>query len=50
MEKLIQYKEMREAIVKVRELHFYCDDCFGCHECKEKEYPCETIKALNGEQ
>ena len=53
MEHLIEYKEMREAIVRVRELHqpiftnaksvALCDIC-------ENAYPCQTIKALDGEQ
>jgi hypothetical protein len=53
---LIQYKEMREAIVRVRELHqqdgnycTYCADLGAYGNPKEAEYPCPTIKALDGE-
>ena len=39
-----------EAIARVRKLHLCCDDCCdSCHTCCES-YPCETIKALDGEQ
>jgi hypothetical protein len=63
---LIEYKEMREAIVRVRELHkpYQWDallpDSLLCYECSKInergsnmfsiQYPCLTIKALDGEQ
>ena len=58
MEPLIEYKEMREAIARVRELHYGVIDTggFHCEECSDTEfghyieYPCPTIKALEGEQ
>lgn len=51
---LIQYKEMREAIQRVRELHKplqdkWLSDLRWCAIC-EVEYPCPTIQALDGEQ
>lgn len=51
---LIQYKEMREAIQRVRKLHSPIQDKFvvtlsWCFSC-EQDYPCPTIKALDGEQ
>jgi hypothetical protein len=57
MEHLIEYKEMREAIARVRELH-YVDKYANtevCHICNTSNgiaipYPCDTIKALDGEQ
>lgn len=64
MEKLIEYKEMREAISRVRELHKPATISEGsihtryCTECAKSisdaddfiQYPCPTIKALDGEQ
>jgi hypothetical protein len=56
---LIEYKEMREAIVRVRELHNKADwdVCPVCIQWDELEQdyvgvtnPCQTIKALDGEQ
>ena len=63
---LIQYREMREAIQRVRELHkpYQWDAllpnsllCFECSKINERgsnmfsiQYPCPTIKALDGEQ
>jgi hypothetical protein len=49
---LIQYKEMREAIQRVRKLHSPIQDKFvvtlsWCFSC-EQDYPCPTIKALDG--
>ena len=62
-EKLIEYKEMREAIVRVRELHrpfmFDFSSNVFCKICRYKDadgeeylspYPCITIQALDGEQ
>lgn len=57
-------KKNMDAIKRVRELHYPttdggCSDpecCsaqdseFFCAECVNYEYPCPTIKALNGEQ
>lgn len=54
----------QEAIQRVRELHspvFHCSDCTAevCDECDSHrhdnmswqiKYPCDTIKALDGEQ
>lgn len=51
MEHLIEYKEMREAIARVRELadHFInCSDDCDCERCLE--WPTAIIKALDGEQ
>lgn len=57
---LIQYQEMREAIVRIRELHkpkqignwFKCTECdpesCGCSSIVD--WPCPTIQALDGEQ
>jgi hypothetical protein len=49
-------KQKTEAIQRVRELHYdmsadcNCRDCTpNCAECA-KPYPCDTIKALEGEQ
>jgi hypothetical protein len=48
-------KEMREAIARVRELHKetkgYCDICYDYYdyEAYSVQYPCPTIKALDGE-
>lgn len=58
MEHLIEYKEMREAIARVRELHkpsdFYgnlkCSQCTWGRDESPEDYPCPTIKALDGEQ
>lgn len=58
---LIEYKEMREAIVRVRELHKqssqavfdwlpYCEHCSDGEDGHFVIYPCDTIKALDGEQ
>jgi hypothetical protein len=56
---LIEYKEMREAIVRVRELHKpggkefkYCRHCeIGTVSGYDyADYPCPTIKALDGEK
>ncbi len=53
MEHLIEYKEMREAIVRIRELHYnedgYCPICsnFCWEENEYVKYPCPTIKALD---
>lgn len=59
---LIEYKEMREAIQRVRELHKpdQCGDkdchhsfCVYCTDLTEMvfvDYPCDTIQALDGEQ
>ena len=56
---LIEYKEMREAIQRVRELHKpdEYDDCEHCSRIAIPDgsellarYPCSTIKALDGEQ
>lgn len=47
---LIEYKEMREAIVRVRELHFeeVIEGSFTwCNNC-HFHYPCPTIKVLDG--
>jgi hypothetical protein len=57
MEQLIQYKEMREAITRVREMHkstpdnecAYCVEPFGDYWINS-HYPCDTIEALDGEQ
>jgi hypothetical protein len=63
-EKLIEYKEMREAIQKIRSLHSPansggCSDpeCCSpyeseefCSECQNYEYPCKTIKILDGDK
>ncbi len=59
MNELIEYKEMREAIVRVRELHKPTLKLFTeiidrkpfqkCSWC-EQRYPCPTIKALDGER
>ena len=51
---LIEYKEMREAIQRVRNIHIplhdkWLGDLRWCAIC-EVEYPCSTIKALDGEQ
>lgn len=46
---LVQYKEMREAIVRVRELHWKTRNGH-CAHCSMPVYPCPTIKALDGEQ
>ena len=40
--------EMLQAIQRVRELHF--NDYGFCGECNLREYPCQTIKTLDGEQ
>lgn len=45
---------MYAAIKRVRELHFSIQDKFvatllWCGNC-EQEYPCQTIKALDGER
>jgi hypothetical protein len=62
-EKLIEYKEMREAIQKIRSLHSPANaggcsdlDCCSpsdseefCSECQNYEYPCTTLKILDGE-
>lgn len=61
-----QQTKDQEAIQRVRELHkpvtsykgIHHDEIVGCYECEETgsgreywvEYPCPTIKALNGEQ
>ena len=62
MEPLIEYKEMREAIARVRELHKPASDgrCLGCDNrcsCFEGDMAnwnrwetCPTIQALDGEQ
>lgn len=61
MEKLIEYKEMREAIARVRELHYkdgglcgYCQNLANPDEDSGNwymvYYPCETIQALDGDQ
>jgi hypothetical protein len=62
---LIEYKEMREAIHRVRELHKPVKSLFGftiCEVCLKDfkteypntysvvPYPCPTIKALDDEQ
>jgi hypothetical protein len=55
---LIQYQEMREAIVRVRELHkaiYISPNEYVCELCTDiigsyRDYPCETIQALDGEQ
>lgn len=65
---LIEYKEMREAIARVRELHqpyqltklddgkkIVCKTCiddynFMTDVLEHLEYPCPTIKALDGGQ
>ena len=50
MEQLIEYKEMREAIARVRELHKpYWNEIVFCQTC-DYPYPCKTIQALDGEQ
>lgn len=65
MNELIQYQEMREAIQRVRELHkgklrykldrdtLVCSECSGFNKFNEPVidviYPCQTIKALDGE-
>jgi NAD-dependent dihydropyrimidine dehydrogenase PreA subunit len=45
---------MAEAIERVRELHksgkAYLDDQPMCIHCRTVEFPCPTIKALDGEQ
>jgi len=56
MNELSEYKEMREAIARVRELHQEVNG--DCNICKNTysngngwiKYPCPTIKALDGEQ
>jgi len=60
MNELIEYKEMREAIVRVRELHYsgIITNFTGnyCYECSDLEgghyviYPCDTVQALDGGQ
>lgn len=50
---LIEYKEMREAIQRVRELHKPDEDwpdLCAAPDCNFGLYPCGTIKALDGEQ
>ena len=37
------------AIQRVRELHFNNEEWTACDVC-DKPYPCDTIKALDGEQ
>lgn len=47
---LIEYKEMREAIQRVRKLHKpYWNEQEFCDWC-DLPYPCPTIQALDGEQ
>ncbi len=49
MEHLIEYKEMREAIARVRELHKpYWNEIVFCQTC-DVPHPCPTIEALGGE-
>ena len=47
-------KQKTEAIQRVRELHktgkAYLDDQPMCIHCRTVEYPCPTIKALDGVQ
>ena len=62
MEHLIEYKEMREAIARVRQLHrpeqcgdkdcrhLFCVYCTDLTEMVFVDYPCDTIQALDGEQ
>ena len=58
IEDLIESNDaMTEAIQRVRELHKqigdycgYCADIGSCCNPKEFEFPCQTIKALDGEQ
>lgn len=57
MESLVEYKEMREAIARVRKLHKPATFSEGsihiryCSAyCEPTYYPCDTIKALDGEQ
>lgn len=38
------------AIERVRALHFYDDETGYCDICVDFDYPCKTIKALDGEQ
>lgn len=45
METLIEYKEMREAIVRVRELHK--KDKFATCDLCQTTYPCLTIRTLD---
>jgi hypothetical protein len=57
---LIEYKEMREAIARVRELHkprsiygwLVCQECDpqSCGCSPALDWPCPTIQALDGEQ
>lgn len=52
------YNELVEAIQRVRELHkpvktygwLCCSYCAYVRDEDYQEYPCETIKALDGEQ
>lgn len=56
---LIANDEMSEAIQRVRELHYsgkirgwdgdYCYECSDLEGGNYKGYPCDTIKALDGE-
>lgn len=44
-----------EAIQRVRELHYkdeygFCSECYWQSDCLIEEYPCRTLKALDGEQ
>lgn len=51
-ETLVQYKEMREAIQRVRKLHkpkTWKDGSVFCLANCEQEYPCPTIQALDGD-
>lgn len=50
-------RNLEQAIQRVRELHNqigeycgYCADIGSCCNPKDFEYPCPTIKALDGEQ
>ena len=46
---------LQEAIQRVRELHYkdeygFCSECYWQSDCLIEEYPCRTLKALEGEQ
>ena len=58
VEKLIEYKEIREAIQRVRELHVPQErytfrgsrNYIMCQNCTNHFYPCPTIQALEGDK
>ena len=51
---LNKFIQAQEAVERVRELHksgkAYLDDQPMCIHCRTVEFPCPTIKALDGDQ